>query len=227
MTERITTSAKVLIASPGKAVRSRWLQGLAGKYAVQEAADRAELERCMAGLHPAILLLDLALPGLNGLEALPVIRRLNQSTKVLLLTDSPTEGEGVSALKMGVMGYCKREPDPSLMRKIVGTVLEGQVWVGRSVIHHLLEELAAGSDRQVKHSARGHGNHLDHLTPREREVAYLVGAGASNKEIANRLNITEATVKAHLTPIFRKLKLTDRLQLALLVTESTRSADPH
>ena len=76
--------------------------------------------------------------------------------------------------------------------------------------------MASLTRRAPKESATG-TNHLDHLTPREREIVHQVAGGASNKEIANRLNVTEATIKAHLTAVFRKLGLSDRLHLALFV----------
>ena len=88
----------------------------------------------------------------------------------------------------------------------------------------LLEELTALTERRHKEFPPNLDTRLDRLTPREREIAQLIGGGASNKEIAGRLNITEATVKAHLTAIFRKLGLSDRLGLALFVTEYNRVA---
>src|SRR6266550_2189102 len=105
-------------------------------------------------------------------------------------------------------GYCSRKSEPALLRTAVERVRGGEIWVGRSVTGHLLEELAAVSRPRAPDAAK----RLAGLTRRERE---LVAAGASNKEIAERLSIAERTVKAHLTSIFRKLGVSSRLHLAV------------
>ncbi len=96
---------------------------------------------------------------------------------------------------------------------------QGEVWVKRNLVPHLIGELARLTRLRTKDSA-GHETRLGSLTPREREVVLLIGEGVNNKKIASRLMITEHTVKAHLTTIFRKLGLSGRVQLALLANES-------
>src|SRR6266550_1851533 len=108
-------------------------------------------------------------------------------------------------------GYCSRKSEPALLRTAVERVRGGEIWVGRSVTGHLLEELAAVSRPRAPDAAK----RLAGLTRRERELVALVAAGASNKEIAERLSIAERTVKAHLTSIFRKLGVSSRLHLAV------------
>lgn len=208
----------VLLASPSAEGRKRWSQALQGVAVTQEAADRSELDRNLVTRKPALLLLDLALFPFYGADAIPAIQRFSPRTKIVLLTKKPDDGEGVSAIKAGVRGYCEMETPPFLLKKAVRMVQKGQIWVSRKFIHHLLEELKAATERQLKESARS-DKRLDRLTLRQREIARLVGGGASNKEVAIRLNITEKTVKAHLSAIFRKLGLWDRLRLALYVAE--------
>jgi DNA-binding NarL/FixJ family response regulator len=212
----------VLIASPISGVRGQWTQGLQDKFALYEAAERSALERSMADLKPAILLLDLALPGLGGVEGARAVQRLSPMTSIILLTSTPNDREGLAALKGGARGYCSLDTDPALLRKAVMVVLKGEIWVARNVYAPLLEELTSLTERRHKEFPPNLDTRLERLTPREREIAQLIGGGASNKEIAGRLNITEATVKAHLTAIFRKLGLSDRLGLALFVTEFNR-----
>jgi DNA-binding NarL/FixJ family response regulator len=176
----------------------------------------------MANLKPAILLLDLALPGLGGVEGVPAVQRVSPLTSIILMTSTPNDREGLAALKVGARGYCSHGMDPALLRKAVMVVVKGEIWVARNVFAPLLEELTSLTERRHKEFPPNLDTRLDRLTPREREIAQLIGGGASNKEIAGRLNITEATVKAHLTAIFRKLGLSDRLGLALFVTEYNR-----
>ncbi len=212
----------VLIASPIAGVRAQWSGGLQEKFPVYEAAERSALDKSMANLKPAILLLDLALPGLGGVEGVPAVQRISPSTSIILMTSTPNDREGLAALKVGARGYCSHGMDPNLLRKAVMVVIKGEIWVARNVFAPLLEELTSLTERRHKEFPPNLDTRLDRLTPREREIAQLIGGGASNKEIAGRLNITEATVKAHLTAIFRKLGLSDRLGLALFVTEYNR-----
>lgn len=223
MSDRVR-SASVLIASPIAGVRAQWVEALKDKFAFDEVAERASLERGMANLKPSALLLDLALPGLGGVEGVPTVHRLSPLTSLILLTSTPTDREGLAALKGGARGYCSLDMDPGLLKKMVAVVLRGEIWVARQIYAPLLEELTSLTERRHKEFPANLDTRLDRLTPREREIAQLIGGGASNKEIAGRLSITEATVKAHLTAIFRKLGLSDRLGLALFVTEYNRVA---
>ena len=170
----------------------------------------------MSTLRPSVLLLDLALRRLDGLEELPAIQRLSPRTKIVLLTSAPDEKEEVAALKAGAKGYCDRDIAPSLLAKAVGRIQKGEIWIGRRAISNFIEEFASLAHR-VEQAIPPRA--LGPLTSREREIAQLVGAGARNKEIAGRLRVTEKTVKAHLTTIFRKLNLSSRSQLALFVAE--------
>ncbi|MGH7772418.1 MAG: LuxR C-terminal-related transcriptional regulator [Candidatus Binatia bacterium] len=214
----------VVIASSVSAIRSRWRQGLKGVSPIHEVTGRAELETSLAELNPSVLLLDLALPQLGGVRGVPAIHRRNPSTKVILLTNTPNEREGIAALKAGASGYCPNDLNPFLVKRAVEQVQKGEIWIGRYLIPHLLEELTALSERRRRASLSNPDRRLDVLSPRELEIANLIGDGASNKEIASRLNVTERTVKAHLTAVFRKLGFSDRLRLALFVTEHNLKA---
>ena len=208
----------VVLASPSAEIRRRWSQALKGMAVTQEVADRPELDHSLVTRKPALVLLDLSLFPLDGVEPVPAIQRFSPRTKIVLLTKKPDDGEGVSALKVGARGYCEIETPPFLLKRANQMVLKGEIWVSRKLIHHLLEKLKAATDHQLKAAAKSN-RRLGRLTTRQRETARLVGGGASNKEIAARLDITEKTVKAHLTAIFRKLGLWDRLRLALYVAE--------
>src|SRR5262249_35443051 len=129
---------------------------------------------------------------------------------------------GVTALKAGVRGYCHSNVAPGLLRRAVDRVQDGEIWAGRKVLSKLVDDLASHVGvRDVETPARWIGE-LDRLSSRQQEIARLVSGGASNREIANHLRITEKTVKGYLTAIFQKLGLSRRVQLALLVTEDGR-----
>jgi DNA-binding NarL/FixJ family response regulator len=206
----------ILIASAAAKVRKRWADALNKDFTVIEVTECAALKRRMTKSRPPVLVLDLALPHLGGVEGLSAIRRLSPSTIVLILSRFPNDLEAIRTLKAGAKGYCHRDISPSLLKKALVVVQKGEIWVERKVIPRLLEELTSATERWQKDSALQPDIPFDHLTPREKQVAQLVSEGSSNNEIASWLHISERTVKAHLTSIFRKLHISDRLRLALL-----------
>lgn len=215
----------VLLASPVEAKRQQWRQALKSTSVVHEVSELPDLQRSMTSFKPAILLLDLGFPELQGTAEVSAIQRLNPSTKIILLTKTLAEDEGTSMLEAGVKGYCSLDIDPGLLKKAVQMVQRGEIWVGRKFISQLLDALVALTEKQRTKSLPKPDESLDRLTPREREIVQLLGVGASNKEIGNQLNVTEKTVKAHLTSIFRKLGISDRLHLALFI--NGHRPEPH
>lgn len=184
---------------------------------LHEAVDRPMVEQKLATLKPVILLLDLSIANIQSQASLTDLQRISPSTRIILLTATPTETEGTSMLEAGAKGYCGMDMDPLLLVKAVKMVQRGEVWVGRKVISHLLDTLVSLTEQQRNRSLPKADPSLEVLTPREKEIVQQIGIGSSNKEIAQQLHVSEKTVKAHLTSIFRKLSVTDRLQLALYV----------
>jgi DNA-binding NarL/FixJ family response regulator len=211
----------ILLASPSAEIRRRWRLGL-GRLATREARDRARLEKLVAELKPRVVLLDLALPGLRGAEDVVALQRLSPASRIVLLAATPSEPEGLVAFRAGARGYCHREIDPALLAKAVEVVQKGEIWAGRALISGLVEALAARTRQGGPAAAARKTPRLAGLTRREREIALLVAEGGANKEIAERVGVTERTVKAHLTTIFRKLGVSDRLRLALLLSGAPR-----
>ncbi len=226
MNGRRHSNCVVMIAGQHPELRMRCTQGLQKSFAVHVVPGQTDLRWSLATLRPTVLLLDLARRGVGGIRGLPALHRVCPTTKVLALSDLPTEQEAIAAIKAGAKGYCGKDIAPALLRKAVDLVRDGQVWVGRALISRLLEELAALSSQPLP-SPSLHSDSVERLTPREFEVARLVGDGYSNKEIAGRLHISEGTVKTHLTAVFRKLEVTDRLRLALFVKDEKPSSRPH
>jgi two-component system NarL family response regulator len=166
-----------------------------------------------------LLLLDFDLTGLDSPRAIVQLRNLNPATGIVVLSDPVAEQVELELFKAGARGHCSRDIDPQLLKRIVVAIRLGELWIRRSMVPRLLDELGmrfagATPDRR---SVIGR---LAFLTDREREIAALVGNGGSNKQIARQLDISERTVKAHLTEIFRKLGIADRLRLALLLASN-------
>jgi two-component system NarL family response regulator len=161
-----------------------------------------------------VAFVDAALFGARGAGELAALQRLSPATRFIVTSHHPAEREGLAAFRAGARGYCHRDLDPALLLKAVEVVQKGEIWAGRALVARLVEALGARPGRARRSDA---GTRLGPLTRRERDIAGLVASGAANKEIASRLAVTERTVKAHLTAIFRKLGLTDRLRLALYV----------
>lgn len=219
----ISQSTMVLIVSANARLRGGWIRSLKERFPIHEAAGRAALEKSMASRKPSVLLLDLALPQLNGVGDLLAIQGLSPSTKIILFTRTPDDSEAIKALKAGAKGYCCKDINPTLLTKVVDVAQKGEIWVGRKVISCFLEELASLTERQRKEFPLTGGVNFDCLTPREHQIARLIGDGSNNKEIANQLKISERTVKAHLTAVFRKIGISDRLRLALLMANDQQN----
>ena len=212
----------ILIASGTEEIRRRWNRALEGFFEVHEVSERTELERSMTKYKPSVLLLDRALPGLQRVEDISAIKHSSLSTQIILLVSSPNEAETIRMLKAGGKGYCNKEIKPPLLRKALDVVSRGEIWVERKVIPYLLDELTSITAHRQGDSRLKTNIRFKCFTQRERQIAQLVGNGSCNKEIANNLKISERTVKAHLSAIFRKVNVSDRLQLALILVGSHR-----
>jgi len=207
----------VLVASAATDRRQRWGQRLQEAFTIiSEVAQRAALEQTMRDLAPGVLLLDLGLPGLGGVRSISRIQGLSTRTKIIALAQRVDDREGLVAFEEGAKGYDQRNIEPGQLRKAVEKVMAGEIWIQRRLVTTLLAAL-----RSMKQSPRPpsflDSPRLCRMTPREQQVAELITEGASNKEIAQQLNITERTVKAYLTELFRDLQVSDRLQLAVLL----------
>ncbi len=180
---------------------------------IGEACDGAEAVKMARQLKPDILLLDLAMPRMPGLEALKEMSSgpVSNSVKVILLTAAAEKKQIVEALQLGARGVVLKDSATQLLLKSIHTVMSGEYWVGRESVSNLvqyLRNLVQSSGEEAKQKKFG-------LTPRELEIVSAVVAGYSNKEIAEYFKISEDTVKHHLSNIFDKLGVSTRLELAL------------
>jgi DNA-binding NarL/FixJ family response regulator len=134
--------------------------------------------------------------------------------RLIVLADEPTEDEAMAALAAGAAGYCNGHAAPQVLQQIATVVENGGVWIGQNLMQRLL---AATARALPKNNASNGGAWRDTLTAREQEVALALAKGASNKEIARQLDITERTVKSHVSATLEKLGARDRLQLSLII----------
>jgi DNA-binding NarL/FixJ family response regulator len=172
-------------------------------------------------LPPDAGLIWLLLPA--GQPVAATIARLRKSLAgrpLVILADEPTEDEALAALTAGAAGYCNGHAAPQVLRQVATVVENGGVWIGQG----LMQRFLVASARLLPEPAAGKAIWRDSLTAREQEVAVALAKGASNKEIARQLDITERTVKSHVGATFEKLGVRDRLQLSLIINgiSSTR-----
>lgn len=158
------------------------------------------------------------LAGTNGDTAGTVarLRRQLAGCPVIVLADTPTEDEGIAVLAAGASGYCNGHADAQVLRQIASVVQAGGVWVGQKLMQRLLVATVHAVPVHATVTWR------DGLTAREQETGELLARGASNKEIARQLGITERTVKAHVGAMLEKLGARDRLKLALIINGQRR-----
>jgi two-component system nitrate/nitrite response regulator NarL len=146
-------------------------------------------------------------------EAIARARAAVGETPVIALSDQPGDDEALRCFAAGAKGYCNTHAVPELLQRVAQVVLQGGLWIGESLMQRLLQ----GTARIPLPAVDASSDWASLLTERERQVALAVAGGASNKEIARQLGITERTIKAHIGAIFSKLDVRDRLQLSLLI----------
>lgn len=165
----------------------------------------------ISDLNPDLVILDMALPELNGLEILPIIKQKNPETRCLILTDTRDERTTIKAIRAGAKGYLSKNTNTSDIIKAIRVVCQGEFWIERKIVNKFLNgEIDPESSKEDRRA-----NQLASLTPREQDVLRALIKGASNKEIAYELFISEKTVKSHLNQVFRKLNVSRRLEAIL------------
>lgn len=163
-----------------------------------------------------ILMLHLTSIEADAKEKIFSFKLQHPSTILIVCTDAPEEKEGVEVLQSGANGYTNTYVTGSLLSEVVTTVLRGDIWAGPELLQKLLKRLLgnySAADRKVDTTETV--NCFENLSSREQDVLSILVTGVSNKEIARELNITERTVKAHLSSIFKKTGASDRISLIL------------
>jgi DNA-binding NarL/FixJ family response regulator len=180
-----------------------------------EAGEGAEAVRVARAVRPDVVVMDVRMPGLDGLEALRQIVESLPEVRVLILTTFEMDEYVYAALRGGASGFLLKDAEPAELVRAIRVIAAGDAVLSPSVTRRLMAEFAARPERP------GAGpEQLDRLTEREREVMALVAAGLSNDEIAARLVVAAATAKTHVSRAMRKLGAHDRAQLVVLAYET-------
>jgi DNA-binding NarL/FixJ family response regulator len=180
---------------------------------VAEAGDGRELLEHLQKTEVDVVLLDLRMPGMDGLTALQRMQSLPKKIKVIVLTASDDKNEFVQAMKFGCSGIVLKQTAPDLITKSIRKVHGGEIWLDSHTTAAVMRQFAAPGDLANGNGVRD--RERSPLSQREREIVALVAQGYKNKEMAEKMFISEQTVKNHLHNIFDKLGVSDRLELAL------------
>ncbi|GBG57963.1 DNA-binding response regulator [Sporomusaceae bacterium FL31] len=182
---------------------------------IGEAVDGEEAVGMALQLTPDIILLDINMPKLNGLEVTKKLRSENSTVKVIILTMHDDDNYVIEVIKSGASGYLLKDIEPSMLIKAIHTVYEGESFIYPTLAKKLFGEIHRREERQRESGPMLERRKEERLTYREIEVLELICQGLSNNEIAQKLFLSEKTVKNHLTNIFRKINVTDRTQAVL------------
>jgi NarL family two-component system response regulator LiaR len=200
---------RVLIADDHAVVR----QGLRAFLELQdeievvgEAEDGEDAVAAVERLRPDVVLIDLVMPRLDGIEAIRRIRERRPGSRVIVLTSFVDDDKLFPAVRAGAAGYLLKDVQPAELVEAIRTVERGDALLHPAVTAKVMEEIASG---------HGDSGAADALTPREREVLGLIAHGMANKLIARELGVSERTVKTHVSNILTKLGVSDRTQAAL------------
>lgn len=202
-------SAKVVIVDDHSMVREGLKQLLELEGDVQvigEAGDGIECLKLLETTIPQVLLLDINMPNMNGLEVLERLKEDKVDVKIIILTVHDEIEFLLKAVDIGINGYLLKESDSSELKKAISHVIKGETYIQPSMIPLLNSKMVERNHEKVK---------IDLLTKRELEVLKLLSVGLYNKEIGKRLDISERTVKNHISSIFKKIEVTDRTQAAV------------
>jgi NarL family two-component system response regulator LiaR len=175
-----------------------------GIEVVGEAADGEEAIRAAEQLRPDVVLIDLVMPRLDGVQAMRRLRERLPAVRAIVLTSYLDDERLLPALRAGAAGYLLKSVQPQELARAVRAAAVGEALIDPTVAGRLVEALANGRDERA-----------EQLTPREREVLSLIGRGLANKRIASELGIAEKTVKTHVSSVLAKLGVADRTQAAL------------
>jgi two-component system, NarL family, nitrate/nitrite response regulator NarL len=187
-----------------------------GFEVVGEAGTGEDTVRVVRSVRPDLLLLDLSMPRMSGLEALRELDACREGIRTILLAGTIDRAHLLTAVHLGVRGLLLKDVTTELLFEAMVSVMAGQCWLEQTLVTHLLETVRP----LIEMSAVGGGKFAYGLTPRERQVLEMVVAGHANKEIARACSVSEQTIKHHLTRVFDKVGASSRVELVMVATRS-------
>jgi len=212
-------SIRVLIADDQALVRSGFRMILEARddlAVVGEAENGAQAIDLARELQPDVVLMDVRMPVLDGVEATRRLLRAGSEARVIILTTFDLDEYVFEALRAGASGFLLKDVQPAQLAEAIRVVASGEALLAPSVTRRLLDRFASS----LEASERATPPELDSLTPRELEILRLIAGGLTNAEIAGKLFVSETTVKTHVSSVLRKLHLRDRVQAVVLAYEA-------
>jgi DNA-binding NarL/FixJ family response regulator len=212
---------RVLVVDDDALVRaglSLLLAGAVDITIVGEAADGSEVLPAVAHHQPDVVLMDIRMPGMDGLAATELLRARADAPEVIVLTTFEADDYVMRALRAGASGFLLKDTPPAEIVHAVHAVAAGEPMLSPAITRRLIGHVAGSESGD--HRMRLARQQLDRLTDREREVAISIGCGKSNAQISSELYMSVATVKAHVSHVLEKLDLNNRVQIALLAHDA-------
>lgn len=179
---------------------------------IGEAGSLNQACAITAAMKPDIILLELNLDGVVDLQVIPALLQASPTSRILLVTSLNENQLFQKAVHLGIMGVLRKEESSQALLKAIRKVNAGEIWLDRTMIADVITNLTRG---QVKKQNNPETIKINQLSDREKEVIELIGRGCKNKQIADILSISEVTVRHHLTSIYNKLEVSDRLELII------------
>jgi DNA-binding NarL/FixJ family response regulator len=216
----MTDQIRVLVVDDDALVRAGLAMLLAGAEdiaIVGEAADGTEVAAAVAEHRPDVVLMDIRMPGMDGLTATELLRAQRGAPEVIVLTTFEADDYVMRALRAGAGGFLLKDTPPAEIVRAVRGVAAGEPMLSPAVTRRLIGHVTGSDGDDRRRHARAQ---LALLTDREREVAVAIGLGKTNAEIGRELYMGVATVKAHVSRVLEKLVLNNRVQIALLVHDA-------
>jgi DNA-binding NarL/FixJ family response regulator len=216
----VSGQIRVLIVDDDALVRAGLTMLLAGVNDIEvvgEAANGGEVEHAVAQHQPDVVLMDIRMPGMDGLAATEILRGHDGSPEVIVLTTFDTDDHVLRALRAGASGFLLKDTAPADIVRAIRAVAAGEPMLSPTVTRQLIGHVAGTDGGARRRQAR---EQLDRLTEREREVAIAIGHGKSNAEIGRDLYMSIATVKAHVSRLLEKLNFNNRVQIAMLAHDA-------
>ncbi len=217
------STIRVLIVDDDALVRAGLTMMLGGAHGIEvvgEAADGSEVLAALDRHRADVVLMDLRMPNVDGIAALELLRRQPQPPAVLVLTTFDTDDQVLRALRRGAAGFLVKDTPPTEIVRAIELVAAGESMLSPAVTRRLIDRLAGDGDATLRHAEALAV--LSELSPRDREIASAIAQGRSNAAIASELHLSVATVKSHVSAILAKLRLENRVQIALLVQDAER-----
>lgn len=218
----VTRAIRVVIVDDETLVRTGVRMILEGDPSIEivgEAADGVAALAVVADREPDVVLMDIRMPQLDGLDATEQILQQHPGAKIIVLTSYDVDALVPRALRLGARGYLLKDAPPSELIDAVLRVAAGQTILSQAALGHLIEAVTQRGAPGAEGDARGR---LDLLTTRERDVARAIATGLSNAQIAGELSISVTTVKTHIGRILDKLEVGNRVQVAACVQQGDR-----